>query len=307
MVNQEYEHGDNAAAQLIEIKELIDKITTQEGRTKTKSHFFSIYRNSHQVPLFPSILTPSCCLILNGTKEIHLGQDILHYQTGDYLVSIIDMPVSGQIIGATPESPCIGLHIDFTIQEVASVVVEAGLDFTNRSKELSTGAFIGKSDAMLRDIFIRLLKLVIDPMDNSFLLSLIKRELIFTLLTGEYNHLFFQQAFFNQQISGIGKAIVWIKENFSQSFTAEELAKLSNMSVSSLHQKFKAITTMGPLQYQKQLRLQEARRLMLTGSVDATTASLEVGYQSLSQFNREYKRLFGLPPLKDMKTRTKAT
>ncbi len=111
----------------------------------------------------------------------------------------------------------------------------------------------------------------------------------------------YQQAIFDQQSDGIGKAIDWIKENFSRSFTVEELAKSSSMSVSGLHHKFKAITTMGPLQYQKQLRLQEARRLMLSGAMDATLAALEVGYESPSQFTREYRRLFGLPPLKDIK------
>lgn len=107
--------------------------------------------------------------------------------------------------------------------------------------------------------------------------------------------------FFDQQAEGIGKVIAWIKDDYSRSFTVEELAKVNNLSVSGLHHKFKAITTMGPLQYQKQLRLQEARRLMLSGSMDATTAALEVGYESLSQFNREYRRLFGLPPLQDIK------
>jgi AraC-like DNA-binding protein len=120
-------------------------------------------------------------------------------------------------------------------------------------------------------------------------------------LSGDYGHLFFQQLFFNQQTEGVGKAIAWIEENYARPFTVEELAKATNMSVSGLHHKFKTITTMGPVQYQKQLRLQEARRLMLSGSMDATTAALEVGYESPSQFSREYRRLFGLPPYQDIK------
>lgn len=114
-------------------------------------------------------------------------------------------------------------------------------------------------------------------------------------MSGDYGHFFFQQA------EGVGKAITWIKENYVRSFTVEELAAANHMSVSGLHHKFKAITTMGPLQYQKRLRLQEARRLMLSGRVDATTSALEVGYESPSQFNREYRRLFGLPPHQDIK------
>jgi AraC-like DNA-binding protein len=214
---------------------------------------------------------------------------------------MIDMPASGQVIGVTKESPYIGLRIDFTTTEIASVVMEAEINVKSKDKMLSTAAFVGRSDADLLDIFIRLLKLIDKPREAQFLSALIKREMIFNLLSGDYGYLFLQQALFDQQADGIGKAIAWIKENFSRSFTVEELAKSSSMSVSGLHHKFKAITTMGPLQYQKQLRLQEARRLMLSGSMDATIAALEVGYESPSQFTREYRRLFGLPPLKDIK------
>lgn len=119
--------------------------------------------------------------------------------------------------------------------------------------------------------------------------------------------IFFQQVFFDQQADGVGKAIAWIKENYTHSFTVEELGKSCNMSVLSLQHKFKTITTMGPLQYQKQLRLQEARRLLLSGTMDATTADLEVGYESPSQFSREYRRLFGLPPHRDIKTVRKSS
>jgi AraC-like DNA-binding protein len=280
---------------------MAERITRAEGSTRTIVPFFSISRHSYQVPLIPSVLTPSFCLILQGEKELHLGQDIITYHAGDYLASMIDMPASGRVISATEESPFIGLRIDFTTKEIASVVMEAGINVTAKDKMLSTAAFIGRSDADLLDMFIRLLKLMDKPKEASFLSALIKREMIFNLLSGNCGHLFLQQALFDQQADGIGKAIAWIKENFSRSFTVEELAKSSNMSVSGIHHKFKAITTMGPLQYQKQLRLQEARRLMLSGSMDATTAALEVGYESPSQFTREYRRLFGLPPLKDIK------
>ena len=151
------------------------------------------------------------------------------------------------------------------------------------------------------DLFIRLLKLLDTPQEARFLSALIKREMIFHLLSGDSGDFFFQQVLFERQGEGVGKAIAWIKDHYAHTFTVEELAQLNNMSVSGLHHKFKAITTMGPLQYQKRLRLQEARRLMLSGRVDATTAALEVGYESPSQFSREYRRLFGLPPLQDIK------
>lgn len=279
-----------------------EKITTAEGSTPTIIPYLSITRRSHPMPMSPGVLTPAFCLILQGRKKLHLGQDIIYYHAGDYLASVIDIPASGQVIGATEKSPYIGLRIDFTTEEIVSVVMEAQINVKPKDKRLNAGAFVGKSDADLLESLVRLLKLIDKPKEARFLSTLIKREMIYHLLSGDYGHLFFQQVLFDQQAVGVGKAIAWIKENYSRSFTVEELAKANSMSVSGLHHKFKAVTTMGPLQYQKQLRLQEARRLMLGGSADATTAALTVGYESPSQFSREYQRLFGLPPLKDIKT-----
>ncbi|QGQ96549.1 AraC family transcriptional regulator [Paenibacillus psychroresistens] len=280
---------------------MTEKISTAEGTTPTLVPFLSIIRDSHPTPLNPIVLSPSFCLILQGTKQLHLGPNIIQFQAGDYLASMIDIPASAQTIAVTKKSPYIGLHIDFTTKEIASVVMEAKINIKPKVKKLNTEDLIGKSDSSLFDLFIRLLNLIDKPHEVLFLSALIKREMIFNLLSGDYGHLFFQQVLFDQKADGVGKAIAWIKENYSRSFTALELAKLNNMSLSGLQHKFKAITMMGPLQYQKQLRLQEARRLMLSGSMDATTAAFEVGYESASQFSREYRRLFGLPPHKDIK------
>ncbi|MFL0196020.1 AraC family transcriptional regulator N-terminal domain-containing protein [Clostridium sp. WILCCON 0269] len=286
---------------LSQLISMTNRITTAEGTTKTALPYLSICRHTYESPLIPSVLTPAFCLILQGSKELHLGEHIAHYYEGDYLASIIDMPASGRVVGATKGFPYIGLRVDFTAEEVASVVAEAKIELPSRSKKPSTAAFIGKSDTDLLELFVRILSLAHKPEPAPFLSVLMMREMIYHLVSGKYGHLFLQQALYDQQSDGIGKAIGWIKENFSLPFTASELAKFSNMSVSGLQHKFKEITTMGPLQYQKQLRLQEARRLLLTGSMDVTTAALEVGYESPSQFNREYKRLFGLSPLKDIR------
>jgi AraC-like DNA-binding protein len=295
---------------MTELDQLIamaERITQADGRTPTLVPFLTIVRSSRETPKSPGVLTPSFCLILRGTKKLYLGQDIFHYSAGDYLASLIDMPAAAQVIGATEESPYIGLRIDFTTQEVASVVMEAEISTDPREKNQSAGAFIGKSDTELLDIFLRLLKLVDKPKEVRFLSELIKREMIFNLLSGDFGHFFLQKALFDQRAEGVGKAIHWIRENYSSSFTVEELAKSCNMSISGLHHKFKTVTTMGPLQYQKQLRLLEARRLMLSGPLGVTTAALTVGYESPSQFNREYRRLFGLPPLQDMKSLREAS
>lgn len=286
---------------LTQLISMANKITTAEGTTKTVIPYLSICRHTYESPLIPSVLSPAFCLILQGAKELHLGEQIANYYEGDYLASIIDMPASGKVVGATREFPYIGLRVDFTAEEVASVVTEAEIELPSRNKKPGTAAFIGKSDAGLLELFLRVLSLACTPEPVQYLSVLMRREMIYRLVSGKYGHLFLQQALYDQQSAGIGKAIGWIKENFSRPFTTSELAKLSNMSVSSLQHKFKEITTMGPLQYQKQLRLQEARRLMLTASMDVTTAALQVGYESPSQFNREYKRLFGLSPLKDIR------
>jgi AraC-like DNA-binding protein len=286
---------------------LAEGITKAEGRNQTSIPFLTIVRNTQQTPPIPAVLTPSFCLILQGGKRIHFGQDIVDARAGNFLASVIHMPGSAQVVGASKKSPYIGLRMDLTTKEIASVVMEAEINIKPKDKKLNIGAFIGKADVELLELFIRLLKLIDKPKDAPYLSALIKRETIFNLLSGDYGHLFFQQVFFDQQADGVGKAIAWIEANYARSFTVEELAKTTNMSVSGLHHKFKAITTMGPLQYQKQLRLQEARRLMLSGSMDATTAALEVGYESPSQFSREYRRLFGLPPFQDIKALRKLT
>lgn len=274
---------------------------------QTTIPFLSLVRHSSQTPLIPGVLTPSFCLVLQGTKEVHFGQDILQYHAGDYLISMIDMPVFAQVVRASQYAPYIGLRIDLTTKDIASVITEAGLDMQPEEEKPGIGAYIGRSDGDFLDIFIRLLKLLDRPKEALFLSSLIKREMIFHLLSGASSRFFFQQVLFERQAEGTGKAIAWIKDHYAQSFTVEELATANNMSVSALHHKFKAITTLGPLQYQKRLRLQEARRLLLSGKVDATTAALEVGYESPSQFSREYRRLFGLPPLQDIKAVRKHT
>jgi AraC-like DNA-binding protein len=290
----------DCSRKISEIIAMTEKLSLAEGRNKTIIPYLTISRNSHKTPLIPSVLTPSFCLILQGKKRLYLGQDILEYHPGDYLVSMINLPAFAQISGASSQTPYMGLRIDFTTQEIASVVTEAEISIKPKNRKLNTAAFIGKSDEDLLDLFLRLLKLTGKPKEAAYVSALIKHEMIFNLLSGDYGYLFFQQVLFDQKSDGVGQAIEWINQNYTRSFTARELAEAYNMSVSGLHHKFKAITAMGPLQYQKQLRLQEARRLMLSGSMDATTAALEVGYESPSQFSREYRRLFGLPPLKDI-------
>jgi AraC-like DNA-binding protein len=284
---------------LEEIAKLVENYA--EGITPTAVPYLSVIRCDRQTTFEPGVITPSFCIIVRGHKRVHIGDEILEYSGGDSLSSLVAIPATGMVVGATRENPYIGLKIDLNLHEIASVITEAELKFEQETNTLRVGAFVGKATADVLETFLKMLQLLDKP-EEIYIAKLLKKEMIFRLLTGEYGHLFFQKALFDQTANGVGRVIEWIRHNYTEGFSIDELARSYGMSVSALHHKFKSITTMSPLQYQKQLRLQEARRLLVSGQMDATAAALEVGYESPSQFNREYRRLFGLPPLKDVKS-----
>lgn len=272
-----------------------------EGITETKIPYLSVIRCNRQTSFEPGVITPSFCIIVRGRKCVYIGDEILEYSDGDTLSSLIAIPATGMVVGATPQNPYLGLKIELNLHEIASIITEAGLKFDETDNSPRVGAFVGKASGDILELFLKMVQLLDKPQEV-YLSKLLKKEMIFRLLTGNYGHLFFQKALFDQNANGVGRVIEWIRQNYAEGFSVDELARLYGMSVSALHHKFKAITTMSPLQYQKQLRLQEARRLLVSGQMDATTAALEVGYESPSQFNREYRRLFGLPPLRDVRS-----
>lgn len=277
-----------------------------EGINETIVPDLSVIRCDRQTSFEPGVITPSFCVIVRGRKRVYLGEEIFEYSDGDTLSSLIAIPATGMVVGATPQNPYIGLKIELNLHEIAAVVTEAGLKFDQTDAAPRVGAFVGRACPEVLEILLKMVRLAEKPQE-AYLARLLKKEMLFRLLTGEYGHLFFQKALFDQKANGVGRVIEWIRQNYASVFSIEELARAYGMSVSALHHKFKAITTMSPLQYQKQLRLQEARRLLVSGQTDATGAALEVGYESPSQFNREYRRLFGLPPLKDARSFRQST
>lgn len=291
--------AEKTKSTLEEIAERIGNIA--EGLNETAIPYLSLMRCDRQTTFEPGVITPSFCVIVRGQKRLYLGEEILEYSAGDTLSSLIAIPATGMVVGATAENPYIGLKIELSLHEIASVVTEAGLKFDETDNAPRVGAFVGTASEDVLKIFLKMVELRDKP-DEVYLARLLKKEMLFRLLTGEYRHMFFQKSLFDQTANGIARVIEWIHGNYAEGFSIDQLARSYGMSVSALHHKFKAITTMSPLQYQKQLRLQEARRLLISGQMDATTAALEVGYDSPSQFNREYRRLFGLPPLKDVKS-----
>lgn len=291
---------DLAPTRLDHMIDIVQLHTLGEQRVATAIPFLSLLRSSHPTPVTKGVLKPSCCVILQGHKRVHLSDEVLDYGPGEYLVVSVDMPASGHIITATADQPYLLLNIELDPQEIAAIVLEAKI--TIDSEQPVRGAFIGQTDDALQESLYQLVRLLqAPPAEAAFLAVGLKREIIYRMLNGPYGRQLYQNVLLDQQDRGISKAIAWLKARYDQPIKVEELAQATNMSVSSLHHRFKAVTNIGPMQYQKQLRLQQARALLLNGEVDATTAAYKVGYESASQFSREYRRLFGAPPMQDIK------
>jgi AraC-like DNA-binding protein len=246
------------------------------------------------------MLEPSMCLVIQGGKKILIGNDIIRYGAGSYLVSAIDMPTSGQVTTASRAVPYVGLRIDWRPEEISGLILDMQIAVPDKLPA-SVGAAVNTADTELQDALLRLVRLLDKPRDIPALAPLIKREILYRLLTASGGSTLYQSLLAHHQERGVNAAIQWIKKNFDQPMTIESLASAASMSASTLHRHFKAITTISPLQYQKQVRLLEARKLLFTGNVEAATAAFRVGYESPSQFSREYRRLFGATPVQDSK------
>lgn len=281
--------------------EITSKLQFTDGFFKTNVPFLSVLQEVKPTEFQYGFLNPQICILLQGDKKLYIGKNSFELGAEDYVASNIEMPISGNVSKASSELPYIAIRIEFSTEEIASVVLEAGIK-PKQDIELKEGACIGKIGVDVLLVIEKLLNLSRDPKATNFLAPAMKRELIYYLLTGENGDMFYNNMLLHNEASSINKAINYIKSNFKNSLSVEEIARVCNMSISTLYHKFKVITTLSPIQYQKQLRLQEARRILLSGGIDVTRTALQVGYESVTQFNREYKRLFGLPPLKDIQT-----
>jgi len=270
------------------------------GVYQTQIPFLTVLKEIKPTQVAHGVLRPSFCIVLQGSKKVQAGKETLEYGTGHYLAASIDMPVNGQVAKADAEFPYAALRIELAPEEVAEVALEAKMNI-RAEKGSQTGIFVGETSLEVLEAFERLLRLSADPRAANFLAAAVKREIIYRLLDGKAGALFYRNMLLHQEAAGISRVIGWITDHFDSPFTIGELAGLGNMSVSNLHRKFKEVTAMAPLQYQKRLRLQEAQRLLLEGTFDVTEAALHVGYYSPTQFIREYKRLYGLSPFKDVR------
>lgn len=281
-----------------ELTAIVERFTPTEGVHDTAWAPLSFFRaDSTSMPTC-ALYEPSLGLALQGAKQILLGQETLVHEPAKYLVTSVDVPVSAQILRATPEEPCLCLTFRFDLQRIREFLPD--IKPLRAAATPSRGIAISPLDGDLLDPLLRLARLLDKPQDLRMLGPLLERELIYRLLTGEQGARLAQIAIAGSQGHQVSRAIRWLREYFDQPLRIEDLAAQVNMSTSSLHHHFRAMTAMSPLQYQKQLRLQEARKLLLSEHCDVATAAHRVGYESPSQFSREYSRQFGAPPLRDV-------
>ena len=280
------------------IAAFMTRYTAGDGIHATAVDRLTFLRAARPHEMMPTVYEPSLCLIAQGSKRVILGDDVLVYDRERYLVASVDLPVIGELLDATVERPylCVMLRLD--AKEVASMLLEAELPPPAAAP--SRGLYLARTTPALADAVLRLLGLLDTPEDIAGLAPLAEREILYRLLKSEEGWRLRQAATAHSHSRRIARAIDWLKSHYAEPLRIENVANKVSMSASSFHEHFKAVTAMSPLQYQKQLRLQEARRLLLGEAVDAATAGHRVGYKSPSQFSREYSRLFGAPPAKDM-------
>lgn len=280
-------------------RELVDIIssTVQEDGVKELLPGLFVSRSSRLSTSPTIILQPAFCFVAQGAKSAMLGDEIFHYDPGHYLISTVDLPLTFQVEKATIDEPYFGMRLNLRSDVVASVVAEAELKF-RKGDAAAKAMSVNPIDAELKDAIVRLLRLIKSPADQRLLFPLIEKEIVYRLLSGgqgaRLGHMIAQA-----ETHRISKAIGYFRDNLDKPLNIDTVARDLGMSVSGFHHQFKSVTSISPLQYHKQIRLQEARRLMLTGS-DAASAAFQVGYEDPAYFSREYKKQFGAPPQRDI-------
>jgi AraC-like DNA-binding protein len=256
-------------------------------------------RASSPTGLGHGVSFPSFCVIAQGSKELLLGDSLYRYNPVQYLISTAALPIASRVVEASPERPYLGIVLKLDPTLVGSVLVEAG-HRAPRNSTAVTAIDVSPLDAGLLDAVVRLVRLLDSPAEVRFLAPLVMREIVYRLMRGAQGARLHQIAALGGATHRIAEAVERLRNDFDQPLRIEDLARELGMSVSGFHHHFRALTAMSPLQFQKQLRLQEARRLMLGEGLDATSAGYRVGYGNASHFTREYKRLFGAPPMRDV-------
>jgi len=277
----------------------IARWTDKGDQSVTAIPGLSLYRRDEPTQPTSIMYEPRICMIAQGAKRVLLGDDTYVYDEHHFLIASVDLPTVVQIIKASREKPYLGLVLKLDQRQMSQLMVDSNLP-PPRPQQSSRGMATGEVTLPLLNAFQRLIDLLDKTEDIPILAPIIQREIHYRLLVGDQGARLRQIASAGTQSQQIARAIDWLKSNFTRPLRIDDLAKQVNMSTSTFHHHFRALTAMSPLQYQKWLRLNEARQLMLTEHLDAATSAFQVGYESPSQFNREYRRLFGAPPLRDI-------
>jgi AraC-like DNA-binding protein len=299
MTDQEAEREQQRMQSIRE--ELVERMATalpEDGSLEAFPGFF-LARSSKPTQSVQSVYQPAFCLVAQGGKQVLLGEELFRYDPGHYLIFTVDLPVVFQVEEASEERPYLGLRLNLDPSLVASVIMESGIEA--KKGDASVKAIdVSPIDAGLLDAVVRLVRVFDRPCQRRFLAPLIVREITYRLLDGgqgaRLGHLLASAG----DTRRISKAIGHLREHFDEPLKMDDIARELGMSVSGFHHHFKSVTAMSPLQFQKQIRLQEARRLMLGEDLDAASVAVRVGYEDPAYFSREYKKHFGAPPQRDI-------
>ncbi|MGV3489949.1 MAG: AraC family transcriptional regulator [Devosia sp.] len=284
---------------LIDLQNAIAQLAPGDGVHATAIDGLHLIRVPRPSEPMHGLQQPAFCVIAQGRKRMIAGDRVVTYDGANFLVATVDTPVIGQVIEASADKPYLSLKLDLDPAEIAALLIEAGGVRAGAAEAEPSLATSTVTEPII-DAAVRLVRLLETPEDIQVLAPMIKRELLYRVLRSDQGTKLQQIAVAESRLQQINRAIGWIKTNYRESFAIDLVAAEARMSPSALHVHFKAVTAMSPLQYQKQLRLQEARRLMLFEAIDAASAGHRVGYDSASQFSREYARTFGAPPLRDV-------
>ena len=271
----------------------------KEGSNQTAIEGLTIYREDRTTKARPGLYNPIVCLVLQGEKRVWSGKKVLHYNPENYLVSCIDVPALFQVVKATKKQPFIGLTLTLDPSIIYRILQSMPPVETNQ-QETQGGMYVEKVSSDLRHAFGRLIGSLDDENDRRILAPSIIEEIHYRLLSSRFGAKIRQLGVVGSKTQRISKVLDHLQKDFAAPLRIAELAEMANMSPSAFHLHFRHVTNMSPLQYQKQIRLQEARRLLTVEEMDATSAAFRVGYESPSQFSREYRRLFGQPPMRDV-------
>jgi AraC-like DNA-binding protein len=278
----------------------IARWTDGEERIDAPIPGLSLFKRFAPTEPMSGMYEPGICIIAQGEKRVLLGNETYVYDANHYLITAVHLPTIAEVTSASRDKPYLGLRLKFNLHELSQLMSDSKLP-PPRVQQSPRGIATGGITLTLLCCFKRLLDLLEEEQDIPILAPVMIREITYRLLTGEQGKRLRQISAVFSQGRQIAQIIDWLKDNYAEPIRIDDLAKQVNMSISTFHHHFKSLTAMTPLQFQKNLRLNEARRLMLASPTDAATAAFQVGYESASQFNREYSRMFGAPPLRDIK------